>query len=219
VEEQEKAEICSFSRAYKEKQQFHFLIFSEKEAPAGHGTHDPRHATGLARVVQELTYIEHRIDQELYFLARLTGESSLSARLNWLAFRPPPRYPDNFTISLEDTPQFYKDDFINNIPILIAFSKYVDSPGKKDICIDDLKEAIQKLPGFVSVPDLVAMGHRPSYGQRIFMDNSSDYIAGTMKYFYQAQLKKLHKSRPSHPSNTRSDKKERVIYPVPSLIA
>jgi hypothetical protein len=90
----------------------------------------------------------------------------------------------------------------------------VDSLGKNGVCIDDLKEAVQKLPGFVSVPDLMALGHRPSCGQRIFMDNSSDHIAGTIKHFYQAQLKKFHESRPSHPGNTRSDEKERVIIPL-----
>jgi hypothetical protein len=171
-----------------------FLIPSGEQAPAGHGTHDPGN-TGFARVVQELTYIEHRMDQELQFLARLTGQSSLPAGLDWLAFRPPPRYhPDNFTISLEDTPQFYKDDFINNIPIPIALSKYVEPPGKKGLCIDDLKAAIKKLPGSVSVSDIVAMGHGPSSGQKIFMDHSSTHLEGTIKHFYQAQLKKLHES-------------------------
>jgi hypothetical protein len=148
------------------------------------------------------------MDQELKFLARLTGQSSLPARLDWLAFRPPPRYhPDNFTISLEDTPQFYKDEFINNVPIPIALSKYVDSPGKTGLCIDDLKAAIENLPGSVSVSDLVAMGHGPSSGQRIFMDHSSTHVAGTIKHLYQVQLRELHESIPRHTGNTRPDER------------
>jgi hypothetical protein len=134
------------------------------------------------------------------------SESSLPAPLNWLAFRPPPRYhPDNFTISLEDMSQFYKDTFINNIPIPIPLSKYVHPPSPKGLCIDDLKAAIEKLPGSVSVSDLV--DHRPSRGQRIFADHSSAHVAGTIKHLYQKQLEKLHKSIPGHNDDPRLDKK------------
>jgi uncharacterized heparinase superfamily protein len=62
------------------------------------------------------------------------------------------------------------------------------------LCIDDLKEAIKKNQGSVSVSDLVAMNHEISSGQRIFMDHSSAHTAGTIKHFYQAKLTKLHET-------------------------
>ena len=172
------------------------LQLREMEAPSNPShAHNSRNITGFDRVAQELIYIEHRMDRELRFLERLTGQSNLPTRLDWLTFRPPVRYhPDNFTISLEDTPQFYKDHFITDISIPIALQDYVPRPTTKGVCIDDLKAAIKKLPGSVSVSDLVAMGHGPSSGQRRFMDHSSSHVASTIRHYYQENLTKLHEA-------------------------
>ncbi len=183
------------------------LVSIPERAFAGHHTHHSRHTTGFNRVAQELIYIEHRMDRELHILERLTGQSSLPTRLDWLKFRPPARYhPDNFTISLEDTPQFYKDHFITDIAIPIALQSYVQRPSIKGLCIDDLKAAIEKLPGSVSVSDLVAMGHRPSSGQRLFMDHSSPHVAGVIEHYYQENIQKLHEAKPEYRKDRRSAK-------------